>query len=60
LTETFLRENEVKFKQVIYGAPYGERILINDKKESGLKTAVAINVERNFLDIGRICIDRSI
>ena len=27
--------------------PYGERILINDKKPSGLRTSIAINKERD-------------
>jgi len=27
--------------------PFGERILVNDKKPSGLKTAYAINKERD-------------
>ena len=37
---------------IIFGLPVGERIVINDIKESGLRTAIAWNVERNrgFLD----------
>lgn len=32
---------------VIYNAPYGERILINDSKPSGLKTALAYSTKRD-------------
>ena len=46
-TETFLLKNQIRWTSIIFGAPYGERILINDKKPSGLKTAVAINTERD-------------
>ncbi len=47
MTEQFLQENNVRYDQIIYGAPYGERILVNDQKPSGLKTAVAVNTVRN-------------
>ena len=42
LTEHFLRKNTI-----IYNAPYGERILINDAKPSGLKTALAYTTKRD-------------
>ena len=35
-TETFLKENKIRYDHIIYGAPYGERILVNDNKPSGL------------------------
>lgn len=55
LTERFLEENGIRYDLIIYGLPYGERILINDNKKSGLKMAYAVNVERNsMLDISFI------
>lgn len=48
LTEEFLRENAIRYDIIIYGAPYGERIIVNDQKPSGLKTAIAINTDRNI------------
>ncbi len=59
-TEDFLRKNEIRFDHIIFGAPYGERILINDKKASGLPTAVAINTERNTFSPIRFEIDKSL
>jgi 23S rRNA G2445 N2-methylase RlmL len=47
ITENFLAINGIKYDYIIYNAPYGERILINDNKPSGLKTAHSINIERN-------------
>lgn len=47
VTESFLRENGVRYHHIIYGAPYGERILVNDCKPSGLRMAVAVNTKRD-------------
>ena len=47
MTERFLYDNGIRYDHIIYNAPYGERILINDKKPSGLKTAIAVNTERD-------------
>lgn len=44
---TFLRENGLRFDEIICDLGTGERILINDKKPSGLKTAFAINKTRD-------------
>ncbi len=46
-TEEFLRRHGVRYDHIIYNAPYGERIIVNDRKPSGLQTAVAVNVERD-------------
>jgi len=46
-TETFLLDNGIRFAHVIYNAPFGERILINDRKPSGLDTAIAVNTDRD-------------
>jgi ribonucleotide monophosphatase NagD (HAD superfamily) len=59
-TEAFLNENEIRFDAVIYGAPYGERILVNDKKPSGLCTAIALSPERDRVCDVRLRIDDSL
>ncbi|NRT73708.1 hypothetical protein [Clostridium beijerinckii] len=46
-TEKFLKINRIKFDYIIYNAPFGERILINDRKPSGLRTSIALNTERD-------------
>ena len=46
-TEAFLKENGIRYNSIVYGLPYGERILVNDCKPSGLKMAVAVNTKRD-------------
>lgn len=48
VTEDFLLKNEINYNLIIYGLPCGERIIFNDKKETGLKTAYSINLERDL------------
>lgn len=48
ITESFLKEKGVRYEHIIFNAPYGERILINDNKPSGLKTGLCINRERDI------------
>lgn len=47
ITEHFLKVNNIRYDHIIFGAPYGERILINDDKPSGLKMSVAITGKRD-------------
>lgn len=47
LTENFLKEKNIRYDHIIYDAPYGERILINDNKPSGRKMAYAIDLDRD-------------
>lgn len=50
--EKFLKDNNLRFDYIIYEAPMGERILINDNKPSGLQCAYAINKQRDVdLDV---------
>lgn len=46
-TESFLRENNIRFDRIIYNIPYGERIVINDDKPSGLRMAIAVEKRRD-------------
>lgn len=39
---SLLAENGIDCDAIICGAPYGERILINDDKPSGLRTCIAV------------------
>jgi hypothetical protein len=47
--EELLRRNDILYRVVaiICGLPVGERILINDIKPAGLKTSIAINLNRD-------------
>lgn len=43
----FLKTKKIRYDYLLTGMPMGERILVNDKKPSGLATAYAINKERD-------------
>ena len=45
--KAFFKENHIRFDEILTDMPLGERILINDEKPSGLKTAFAINKKRD-------------
>lgn len=50
--KSFLKNNNIRYDYILSDMPVGERILINDKKPSGLSTAYAVNKERDeALDI---------
>lgn len=51
-TIDFLEKNKIRFNHIIFNAPYGERILINDRKTSGLDMAISVNTSRDeFLNV---------
>jgi FMN phosphatase YigB (HAD superfamily) len=60
LTESFLRKYDIRYDDILYNAPYGERILVNDKKPSGLETAIAINTERDEVMEDKFFIDETL
>ena len=50
LTEKFLADNNIRYDAIIFNAPLGERILINDSKPQGLVTALALERRRDIWD----------
>lgn len=46
-TEAFLQDQGIRYDEIIFGAPVGERILLNDEKPGGLITAHAISLKRD-------------
>ena len=50
VTEKFLAKNKIRYDHIIFDAPVGERILINDNKPGGLVTAYAIERTRDKWD----------
>ena len=48
-TIKFLKKNKIRFNEIMFDLPYGERILINDiKPNQKLKTSIIINHKRNY------------
>lgn len=46
-TIEFLKDNGIRYNNILADIPFGERILLNDMKDSGLKTAYAVNLKRD-------------
>ena len=60
-TLTFLKKNDIRYDHIIFDLPFGERVIINDKKPSGLSTALAINIDRdNGLSDLNLFIDKNL
>lgn len=49
ITESFLNKHSIRYDTIIFEVPYGERILVNDSKPSGLSMALAINTLRDHI-----------
>lgn len=45
VTIQFLEENKIRHDEILFNMPMGERIVVNDRKPSGLDMAVAINID---------------
>ncbi len=46
-TIDFLKKNGIRYDNILFEMPMGERIVVNDRKPSGIDMAVAININRN-------------
>lgn len=47
MTENFLKQHNVRYDEILFNMPMGERIIVNDRKPSGLDMAVALNIDRD-------------
>ncbi|HBA70153.1 MAG TPA: hypothetical protein DDY31_14095 [Lachnospiraceae bacterium] len=59
-TERFLAENGVRYGHIIFGVPYGERILMNDRKPSGLEMSIVLSRDRDVFENLRIVINHEL
>lgn len=46
-TEAFLKKHQIRYDDIRFEMPMGERILLNDSKPSGLKMSHAVECRRN-------------
>jgi hypothetical protein len=46
-TLRFLEDNGIRYDEIIFNMPMGERIVINDRKPSGIDMAYAVNLDRD-------------
>lgn len=54
LTLQFLIENDIRYDKILFDMPMGERIVVNDRKPSGIDMAVAVNMDRDAFKVPRI------
>lgn len=47
MTITFLKENGIRYDEILFHMPMGERIVVNDRKPSGIAMSVAVNMDRD-------------
>jgi len=46
-TLDFLEKQMIRYDEILFNMPVGERIVVNDRKPSGIDMAVAVNVDRD-------------
>ena len=57
-TIRFLEENGIRYDEILFHMPMGERIVVNDRKPSGIDMAVAINWDRDRFGMPKIVRER--
>ena len=57
-TVRFLKENKIRYDEILFDMPMGERIVVNDRKPSGLDMAVALNLDRDQFFLPEIIRER--
>lgn len=53
-TLRFLDENHIRYDEILFQMPMGERIVVNDRKPSGLNMAIALNMDRDVFLLPQI------
>lgn len=54
MTQDFLARNGVRYDEILFDMPVGERIVVNDRKPSGVAMAVALNIDRDCFALPKI------
>lgn len=54
MTLDFLADNGIRYDEILFNMPMGERIIVNDRKPSGLNMSIAININRDEAVFPRI------
>jgi acid phosphatase class B len=58
MTLDFLAEHEMRYDEILFNMPMGERIVVNDRKPSGLDMAIALNTTRDKPELPEIIRER--
>ena len=60
ITEKFLQDNNIHYAHIIFEAPYGERIIVNDEKSRGLKMSISYNKRRDGMKFPKLVEDENL
>ncbi|MDD3416137.1 MAG: hypothetical protein PHY47_19415 [Lachnospiraceae bacterium] len=60
ITENFLNSKGIRYNHIIFGAPYGERIILNDDKPSGLQMSYGISKQRDSREFPSVVINDNV
>ena len=55
MTRDFLNQNQIRYDRILFHMPAGERILVNDRKPSGISMAVALDMDSDVFAMPKIC-----
>lgn len=58
MTLDFLETAGILYDAILFNMPMGERIIVNDRKPSGIDMAVALNIDRNCFAMPEIIRER--
>ncbi len=58
MTVDFLKTAGIRYDVILFDMPMGERIMVNDRKPSGLDMAVALNLDRDRFTLPEIVRER--
>ena len=53
-TLAFLKDHAIRYDEILFGMPMGERIVVNDRKPSGIDMAFAVNLDRNQFALPKV------
>lgn len=53
-TKRFLDANCIRYDEILFQIPMGERVIVNDRKPSGLNMAIALNMDRDLFSLPQI------
>lgn len=54
LTLSFLKEHGIRYDKILFNIPMGERIVVNDRKPSGIDMAFSVNVDRDVFSLPKV------
>lgn len=54
MTTDFLKTAGIRYDTILFDMPMGERIIVNDRKPSGLDMAIALNMDRDEFVLPKI------